>query len=111
MSRRTLIEALDSFSNAFRRHVTSRLVVRFLLLFGATLLVDYLLALALVCRFLVTPHDFLFCPLLMYIYALDGGFSYWEHAWTLRSLFIVSLAAIVAVFWAVMDSKSKANGK
>lgn len=111
MSRKTLGETLHSVLEASRRHFTLKLVARFLLIVGAGLCVDYLLALALVCRFLATPYDFLFCPLLMYIYAVDGGFSYWEHAWSLRSLLIVVLAAAVTIFWAAKDFKETNIGK
>lgn len=83
------------------------LATRFLLIVGAGLCVDYVLALAPVCRFLTTPYDFLFCPLLMYIYAVDGGFSYFEHAWSLRTLLIIVLAAVVTIFCAMKDSKAQ----
>jgi hypothetical protein len=61
-------------SEVARRSFFSKHVTRFTLVLGVGLFVDYLRELARPCQFLTTPYEFLFCPLVMYIYARHDGF-------------------------------------
>lgn len=88
-----------------RPHLIDKQVVRFILILGAGLCIDYLLPLFPVCQLLVTPYEFLFCPLLIKIYVEETGLSFWEQAWSLRSLVIVVLAGVIVTLLEAIETK------
>lgn len=105
MSKGKLTRLFHDYSEVARRNLFSKHVARFALILGVGLLVDYLRELARSCYFLTTPYELLFCPLAMYIYARHDGLSIWKHAWSLHSLLVIVLAAVVVTLWAARESK------
>lgn len=105
MSAGKLMGLFHSLLEAARPHITAKQVVRFALILCASLYIDYLLPLFPVCQLLTTPYELLFCPILMKIYIEEGGFSFWEHVWSVRSLYLVVLAAIIVILLEAVESR------
>jgi uncharacterized membrane protein YhhN len=105
MSKGKLTGLLRSLSAPVQRTFSANQVVRFALIVVTGLFVDYLRELARPCQFLTTAYNFLYCPLIMYIYAEHDQISFLEHAWSLRSLLIIVVAAVIVILWAARDYK------
>jgi len=107
MSNGKLTGVFRGFSEVARQLFFSRHVLRFMLALGIGLLVAYLSELARACQLLTTPYSFLFCPLAMYIYARHGSISLFVYAWSLPSLLVIVLAAVVVTLWMARKSRTR----
>ena len=100
-----VMELFQSLLEVVQPYFTAKRVVRFSLILGASLYIDYLLPLLPVCRPLTTPYEILFCPLLIMIYTEEGGISFWAHICSLHSLIVAALAAAIFALLEVLESK------
>ena len=100
-----VVELFQSLLEIVRPHFTARRVVRFPLILGASLYIDYLLPLLPICQSLTTPYELLFCPLLIMIYTEEDGISFWAHIWSPRSLIVAALATAIFALLEAVESK------
>ena len=107
MYRERLTGLFHSLPKASRLKCIFKQVMRFTFIWGLGLYTYYLLTLVPACQFLTTPYEFLFCPLLMEIYAAEGELSFREHIWSLHSAFIAIVAATAVALWAMKESKPR----